>query len=115
MRPKLTTRSDRKFKYSERWGFRWDRKCHLGLSDLSKDRNLPVSVRPKSSTRLFRFDDRRLQKLGSPCFGETDIRIGKSDFVRVWLMAEVVHLGVTEFGISVGPRLLMSVYGSESC
>jgi hypothetical protein len=30
-------------------------------------------------------------------------------------MAEVVHLGVTEFGISVGPRLLMSVYGSESC
>ena len=35
------------------------------------------------------------------------VRIGKSDFARVWLMAEVVHLGVTEFGISVGPRLLL--------
>jgi len=46
---------------------------------------------------------------------ETEFRIGKSEFTRVWHMAEVVHLGVTEFGISVGPRLLMSVYGSESC
>ena len=45
----------------------------------------------------------------------TEFRIGKSEFARVWLMAEVVHLGVTEFGISVGPRLLMSVYDSESC
>ena len=36
-------------------------------------------------------------------------------FLGFGYMAEVVHLGVTEFGISVGPRLLMSVYGSESC
>ena len=85
------------------------------MSDLSKDRNLPVSVRPKSSTRFFRFEDKRLQKLGSPCFGETDLKLGVTDFSRVWLMAEVVHLGGTEFGKSVGPRLLMSVYCSESC
>ena len=70
---------------------------------------------PKISSRLFRYDDRRSQKLGSPCFGETDLKLGMSDFSRVWLMAEVVHLGVTEFGKSVGPRLLMSVYCSESC
>ena len=48
-------------------------------------------------------------------FGETDLKLGVTDFSRVWLMAEVVHLGVTEFGLSVGPRLLMSEYGSESC
>ena len=72
-------------------------------------------MRPKISSRLFRFDDRRLQKLGSLSFGETDLKLGMSDFSRVWLMAEVVHLGVTEFGKSVGPRLLMSVYCSESC
>ena len=48
-------------------------------------------------------------------FGETDLKLGMTDFSRVWLMAEVVHLGVTEFGKSVGPRLLMSVYCSESC
>ena len=111
----METRSDRKFKYSERWGFRWDRKYHLGLSDLSQDRNLPVSVRPKSSTRLFRNDVKRLQKLGSPYFGETELKLGLTDFSRVWLMAEVVHLGGTEFGKSVGPRLLMSVFGGESC
>ena len=66
-------------------------------------------------SRLFRFEDRGLQKLGSPCFGETDFKLGISDFSRVWLMVEVVHLGVTEFGKSVGPRLLMSVYCRESC
>ena len=70
---------------------------------------------PKSSSRLFRFDDKRLQKLGNPYFGETDLKLGMTDFSRVWLMAEVVHLGGTEFGKSVGPRLLMSVYCSESC
>ena len=111
----METRSDRKFKYSERWGFRWDRKYHLGLSDLSQDRNLPVSVGPKSSTRIFRYDDKRLQKVGSPCFGETDLKLGMTDFSRVWLMAEVVHLGGTEFGKSVCPRLLMGLYCSESC
>ena len=72
-------------------------------------------MRPKISSRLFRYDDKRLQKLGSPCFSETDLKLGISDFSRVWLMAEVVHLGVTECGKSVGPRLLMSVYSSESC
>ena len=66
-------------------------------------------------TRKFRNDVKWLQKLGSPCFGETDLKLRISDFSRVWLMAEVVHLGVTEFGKSVGPRLLMSVYCSESC
>ena len=66
-------------------------------------------------TRLFRNDVKRLQKVGSPYFGETDLKLGMTDFSRVWLMAEVVHLGVTEFGKSVGPRLLMSVYCSESC
>ena len=66
-------------------------------------------------SRLFRFEDRRLQKLGSPCFGETDLKLGMTDFSRVWLMAEVVHLGGTELEESVCPRLLMSVYSSESC
>ena len=70
---------------------------------------------PKSSTRIFRFEDKRLQKVGSPCFGETELKLGMTDFSRVWLMAEVVHLGGTEFGKSVCPRLLMSVYCSESC
>ena len=54
VRPKLTTRSDRKFKYSERWGFRWDRKYHLGYSDLMTNgyRSLAahVSVRPISNS-----------------------------------------------------------------
>ena len=66
-------------------------------------------------SRLFRFVDRRLQKLGSPCFGETDLKLGMTDFSRVWLMAEVVHLGGTELEESVCPRLLMSVYCSEGC
>ena len=72
-------------------------------------------MRPILSTRLFRFDDKRLQKLGSPCFGDTDLKLGMTDFSRVWLMAEVVHLGGTELEESVCPRLLMSVYSSESC
>ena len=66
-------------------------------------------------SRFFRFEDRRLQKLGSPCFGETDLKLGMTDFSRVWLMAEVVHLGGTELEESVCPRLLMSVFSSESC
>ena len=77
--------------------------------------NLPVSVGPKSTTRIFRNDDKWLQKLGSPCFGETELKLGMSDFSRVWLMAEVVHLGGTEFAESVCPRLLMSVLNSEEC
>ena len=72
-------------------------------------------MKPKSSTRLFLFEDKRLQKPGSPYFGETDLKLGLTDFSRVWLMAEVVHLGVTEFGESVGPRLLMSVLINEEC
>ena len=76
---------------------------------------MPVSVGPTSSSRCHRFDDRRLQKLGNSCFGETEFRIGKSEFTRVWLMAEVVHLGGTELEESVCPRLLMSVLSSESC
>ena len=60
--------------------------------------SMPISVRPILSTRSDRLDDKRLQKLGSPYFGETDLKLGMTDFSRVWLMAEVVHLGVTEFG-----------------
>ena len=30
-------------------------------------------------------------------FGETDLKLGMIDFSRVWNMAEVVHLGGTEF------------------
>ena len=76
------------------WQSRWDRLHHLGDTDLMTEgyRSLAtqVSVRPSSESENPRI-------LG---FG---------------YMAEVVHLGVTEFGISVGPRLLMSVYGSENC
>ena len=46
-------------------------------------------------------------------FGETDLKLGKTDFSRVWNMAEVVHLGGTELEESVCPRLLMGVYSSE--
>ena len=74
--------------------FRWDRLHHLGDTDLMTEgyRSLAtqVSVRPSSESENPRF-------------------------IGFGYMAEVVHLGVTEFGISVGPRLLMSVYGSESC
>ena len=70
---------------------------------------------PKLSTRIFRNDDKRLQKVGSPCFGETELKLGLTDFSRVWLMAEVVHLGGTELKKTVCPRLLMSVLSSESC
>ena len=66
-------------------------------------------------SRLFRFEDRRLQKVGSPYFGETELKLGMTNFSRVWLMAEVVHLGGTELEESVCPRLLMGVYSSESC
>ena len=48
-------------------------------------------------------------------FGETDLKLGKTDFSRVWDMAEVVHLGGTELEESVCPRLLMGVYSSERC
>ena len=67
---------------------RWDRLHHLGDTDLMTEgyRSLAtqVLVRPSSESENPRF-------LG---FG---------------YMAEVVHLGVTEFRKSVGPRLLMSV------
>ena len=66
-------------------------------------------------TRLFRNDVRWLQKVGSPHFGETDLKLGMTDFSRVWNMAEVVHLGGTELEESVCPRLLMSVFRSERC
>ena len=48
-------------------------------------------------------------------FGVTDLKLGMTDFSRVWNMAEVVHLGGTEFAESVCPRLLMSVLSSEEC
>ena len=48
-------------------------------------------------------------------FGVTDLKLGKTDFLGFWNMAEVVHLGGTELEESVCPRLLMSVYSSESC
>ena len=48
-------------------------------------------------------------------FGETELKIGLTEISRVWLMAEVVHLGGTEFEESVCPRLLMSVFRSENC
>ena len=48
-------------------------------------------------------------------FGETDLKLGMTDFSRVWNMAEVVHLGGTELEESVCPRLLMNVYSSERC
>ena len=74
--------------------FRWDRLHHLGDTDLMTEgyRSLAtqVSVRPNLESE-------------------------NPSFLGFGFVAEVVHLGVTEFGISVGPRLLMSVYGSESC
>ena len=74
--------------------FRWDRLHHLGDTDLMTEgyRSLAThfSVRPSSESE-------------------------NPSFLGFGFMAEVVHLGVTEFGKSVGPRLLMSVYGSESC
>ena len=48
-------------------------------------------------------------------FGETELKIGLTEISRVWKIAEVVHLGGTEFAESVCPRLLMSVLSSESC
>ena len=71
---------------------RWDRLHHLSDTDLMTEgyRSLatPVSVRPSSESENPKF-------LG---FG---------------FMAEVVHLGVTEFMESVGPRLLMSICWNE--
>ena len=36
----VKTRSDRKFKYSERWDFWWDRKYHLGGTESASDMNV---------------------------------------------------------------------------
>ena len=66
-------------------------------------------------TRLFRYDVKWLQKVGSSDFGETDLKLGWTEISRVWKIAEVVHLGGTELEESVCPRLLMSVLSSEEC
>ena len=67
---------------------RWDRLHHLGDTDLMTEgyRSLAtqVSVRPSSESE-------------------------NPSFLGFGFVAEVVHLGVTEFRKSVGPRLLMSV------
>ena len=70
---------------------------------------------PKSTTRIFRNDDKRLQKVGSPFSVRPKLKIGWTEKLGFGRITEVVHLGVTEFGKSVGPRLLMTVYCSESC
>ena len=71
---------------------RWDRLYHLGDTDLMTEgyRRLAtlVSVRPS-------LESEKPKLLG---FG---------------FVAEVVHLGVTEFMESVGPRLLMSICWNE--
>jgi hypothetical protein len=50
-----------------------------------------------------------------PILGETECQNRKIRFARVWLWLGVVHLGVSEWMASVGPRLLFRVYDSESC
>ena len=70
---------------------------------------------PKLTTRIFRYDVNWLQKVGSPVSVRPNSKSDGPKFLGFGRIAEVVHLGGTEFGKSVCPRLLMSVYSSESC
>ena len=70
---------------------------------------------PKLIARIFRYDVNWLQKVGSPFSVRPKLKIGWTEILGFGRIAEVVHLGGTEFAESVCPRLLMSVLSSESC
>ena len=58
---------------------------------------MPVSVGPKMQTRLFRYDVKWLQKVGSPVSVRPKLKIGWTEKLGFGRITEVVHLGGTEF------------------
>ena len=70
---------------------------------------------PELIARIFQSDVNWLQKVGSPVSVRPKLKIGWTEKLGFGRITEVVHLGGTEFAESVCPRLLMSVYSSESC